>query len=152
LRPYYRVDYEKVEEQSQGQTSEEIIQQGLPLDKTLIFESRFESGNLRKVMKVAPFEYEMFMKNDYGTQSYCQWYYFRIQNTRKDQTYRFHMVNFMKPDSTYNKGMRPLTYSLKDAEATNLGWQRDCFNIAYYQTGRIKKAFKNQNSSQFRGG
>lgn len=57
------------------------------------------------------------------------------------------MVNFMKPDSTYNKGMRPLTYSMKDAEATNLGWQRDCSNIAYYQTGRQKKAFKNQNSS-----
>jgi len=32
------------------------------------------------------------------------------------------MVNFMKPDSTYNKGMRPLTYSMKDADATNLGW------------------------------
>jgi hypothetical protein len=98
------------------------MQQGLPEDRTLIFESRFESGNLRKVMKVAPFEYEMYIKNDYGTQSFCQWYYFRIQNTRKDQTYRFHMVNFMKPDSTYNKGMRPLTYSLKDAEATSLGW------------------------------
>jgi hypothetical protein len=31
-------------------------------------------------------------------------------------TYRFHIVNFMKPDSTYNKGMRPLVYSLKDSE------------------------------------
>ncbi len=53
----------------------------------------------------------------------------------------------MKPDSTYNKGMRPLTYSVKDADTNKLGWQRDCFNIAYYQTGRMKKAFKNQNSS-----
>lgn len=38
----------------------------------------------------------------------------------------------MKPDSTYNKGMRPLVYSVKDTEVTNIGWQRDCQNIAYY--------------------
>jgi predicted AAA+ superfamily ATPase len=37
----------------------------LPNDKTLIFESRFESGNLRKAMKVGPFEYELYLKNDY---------------------------------------------------------------------------------------
>ena len=123
----------------------------LPIDKTLLFESRFESGNLRKAMKVGPFEYELYLKNDYGTQSFCQWYFFRIQNTRKDQTYRFNIVNFMKPESTYNKGMRPLIYSMKDAEETNIGWQRECFNIAYYQTARSKKVFKNQNSSQFRG-
>ena len=47
-------------------------------DTILIFESRFESGNLRKVMKVGPYEYEMFLKNDYNTQSYVQWYFFRI--------------------------------------------------------------------------
>ena len=39
----------------------------LPVDKTLVFESRFESGNLRKAMRVGPFEYELYLKNDYGT-------------------------------------------------------------------------------------
>lgn len=34
----------------------------MPNDKTLIFESRFESGNLRKAMKVGPFEYELYLK------------------------------------------------------------------------------------------
>lgn len=43
-----------------------------------------------------------------------------------------HIVNYMKPESTYSKGMRPLTYSVKDAEYTKMGWTRDCFNIAYY--------------------
>jgi len=47
--------------------------------------------------------------------------------------------------------MRPLIYSVKDSEETNTGWQRECFNVAYYQTARLKKVFKNQNSSQFRG-
>ena len=36
-------------------------------DTTLIFESRFETGNLRKALKVGEFEYELFLKNDYGT-------------------------------------------------------------------------------------
>ena len=48
----------------------------------------------------------------------------------------------MKPDSTYNKGMRPLVYSVKEAEKLKIGWQRECFNIAYYQTGRTKIAFR----------
>lgn len=72
------------------------------------------------------------MKNDYGTGGFTQWFYFRVQNTRKGQTYRFNLVNFMKPDSTYNKGMKPLIYSVKDADLTKIGWQRDGFNIAYY--------------------
>ena len=127
-------------------------QVNLPADKTLVFESRFESGNLRKAMKVGPFEYDLYLKNDYSTQSFTQWYYFRIQNTRKDQTYRFNLVNFMKPESTYTKGMRPLVYSLWDAaKGSKFGWQRECQNIAYYQTNRTKRAFKNQNSSAFRG-
>ena len=48
----------------------------------------------------------------------------------------------MKPDSTYNKGMRPLVYSVKEAEKLKIGWQRECFNIAYFQTGRTKKSFQ----------
>lgn len=84
------------------------------------------------MLKVGEFEYELFLKNDYGTQSFTQWYYFRIQNTRKDQTYRFNLTNFMKPDSTYNRGMRPLTYSVRDADKLGVGWKRDCFNIAYF--------------------
>ena len=57
----------------------------------------------------------------------------------------------MKPDSTYNKGMRPLCYSVMEAETEQLGWHREGANIAYYQTSRPKRAFRNQNSMQFRG-
>ena len=55
-----------------------------------------------------------------------------MQNTRKDKTYRFNIVNLMKPDSTYNLGMKPVVYSVKEAEKNNIGWYRDGFNIAYY--------------------
>lgn len=47
-------------------------------DQTLIFESRFESGNLRKAVKVSDTEYDLYMKNDYGTNGFTQWYFFRV--------------------------------------------------------------------------
>ena len=93
LKPYYRVDQNNVEEPKQSTTEQSDTTTAastnftpsvkLPLDKTLVFESRFESGNLRKAMKVDEFEYELYLKNDYGTCSFTQWFYFRIQNTRK---------------------------------------------------------------------
>ena len=29
-------------------------------------------------MKVGPFDYELYIKNDYATHSTTQWYYFRV--------------------------------------------------------------------------
>ena len=50
LRPYYKI-------------KKELGKQ----DQTLVFESRFESANLRKAVKVSDFEYDLYLKNDYGT-------------------------------------------------------------------------------------
>lgn len=38
-----------------------------PLDKTLIFESRFESGNLAAALKVADNDYHLLLQNDVNT-------------------------------------------------------------------------------------
>jgi len=40
------------------------------MDSTLIFESRFESGNLRRAVQVAENEYDLILKYDYGTTVY----------------------------------------------------------------------------------
>lgn len=101
-------------------------------DSTLVFESRFESGNLRRAVKISDTEYDLYLKNDYGTNGYTQWFYYSVANTRKDKTYRFNIVNLMKPDSNYNMGMKPLIYSVKEAEKNHMGWSRDGFNISYY--------------------
>ena len=66
-------------------------------------------------------------------------------------TYRFNIVNFMKPDSNYNQGMKPLIYSVKEAEESRIGWQRDGFNIAYYQGARKKRAYNQQCSNGVMG-
>jgi len=31
-----------------------------------VFESRFESGNLRRAVKISDTEYDLYLKNDYG--------------------------------------------------------------------------------------
>lgn len=62
------------------------------------------------------FEYQLILKNDYGTQGHTQWFYFSVSNVRKDVEYKFTIINLMKPDSLYNSGMRPLFYSNKLAQ------------------------------------
>lgn len=41
-----------------------------PEDKTLLFESRFESGNLRRAIQVFENEYDIILKPDYNTRGY----------------------------------------------------------------------------------
>ncbi|KAJ7346036.1 hypothetical protein JRQ81_001986 [Phrynocephalus forsythii] len=104
-----------------------------PEDTTLLFESRFESGNLQKAVRVGEYEYELTLRTDLYTSKHTQWYYFRIQNTRKDVTYRFTIVNLMKAKSLYSVGMKPLLYSQKDAKSHGVGWRREGSDIRYYK-------------------
>ena len=50
---------------------------------------------------------------------------------RSDLTYRFSIVNFSKPDSLYNYGMKPVLYSQIEAERHFVGWSRVGSNIRY---------------------
>ncbi|XP_019667976.2 cytosolic carboxypeptidase 2 isoform X6 [Felis catus] len=107
-----------------------------PEDKTLLFESRFESGNLQKAVRVDTYEYELTLRTDLYTNKHTQWFYFRVQNTRKDATYRFTIVNLLKPKSLYTIGMKPLMYSQLDAKTHNIGWRREGNEIRYYKNNR----------------
>nr|XP_055210914.1 cytosolic carboxypeptidase 2 isoform X10 [Gorilla gorilla gorilla] len=104
-----------------------------PEDNTLLFESRFESGNLQKAVRVDTYEYELTLRTDLYTNKHTQWFYFRVQNTRKDATYRFTIVNLLKPKSLYTIGMKPLLYSQLDANTRNIGWRREGNEIKYYK-------------------
>ena len=44
----------------------------------LIFDSRFENGNLRKVAKVSNVEYNLWLENDLNTRGNTQWYNFKV--------------------------------------------------------------------------
>ena len=50
-------------------------------DKTLIFESRFESGNLASALKVNDNDYHLLLQNDVNTSGHTQWFFFRVCGT-----------------------------------------------------------------------
>uniref|UniRef100_G3TER4 Cytosolic carboxypeptidase 2 n=1 Tax=Loxodonta africana TaxID=9785 RepID=G3TER4_LOXAF len=110
-----------------------------PDDNTLLFESRFESGNLQKAVRIDTYEYELTLRTDLYTNKHTQWFYFRVQNTRKDVTYRFTIVNLLKPKSLYTTGMKPLMYSQLDADTHNIGWRRVGNEIKYYKNNTDDK-------------
>jgi hypothetical protein len=72
-----------------------------PDDETLIFESRFESGNLAEASRVAPSEYDLRVHSYFGTTRHNQWFFFRVANLRPNVTYRFNILNLLKSDSLY---------------------------------------------------
>ncbi|KAL4714463.1 hypothetical protein ACJJTC_017758 [Scirpophaga incertulas] len=102
-------------------------------DDELRFESRFESGNLAKAIRITSAYYELHLRTDLYTNRHMQWFYFKVTNTRKQMMYRFSIVNLSKAESLYNEGMRPLLYSTKDAQLHSIGWRRCGDNIAYYK-------------------
>lgn len=104
-----------------------------------MFESRFESGNLRRAIQVYEFEYDLILKPDFNTKGFTQWYYFRLQNTRAGKVYRFNIINLLKPDSLYNHGMRPLMYSEIEAKKLGIGWFRAGKDVCYYQNSMKRK-------------
>ncbi|KAK7475648.1 hypothetical protein BaRGS_00033141 [Batillaria attramentaria] len=97
----------------------------------LVFESRFESGNLRQARRIGMFEYELVLKTDLYTTRHTQWYFFRVHNAQPNVTYKFRIVNLLKSDSLYNYGMRPLVYSEQDATEKQIGWVRTGHHITY---------------------
>ncbi|KAL0226593.1 hypothetical protein P9112_013917 [Eukaryota sp. TZLM1-RC] len=101
-------------------------------DVTLQFESRFESGNLRRAVQVYPFEYDLILKPDTETRGHTQWFYFSIRNLIPNQTYKLNIINFTKTDSLYNKGMLPLVYSLCKSKYEEVGWFRGGGDVAYH--------------------
>ena len=103
-----------------------------PDDKTLIFESRFESGNLLAAIKISDNEYDLILQNDINTNGNTQWYFFRVSNTTPGLKVKFNMINMAKPDSLYNYGMKILSFSRIEKDKEDLGWHRVGENINYY--------------------
>jgi len=87
---------------------------------------------LRRVNQIDKFEYELILKTDYATNNNTQWFFFKVNNTKRFRQYTFHIINFVKPDSSFNDGMKPLIYSEKEVEARNIGWVRAGEDISYY--------------------
>jgi hypothetical protein len=97
----------------------------------LVFDSRFESGNLDRVVKVKSDEYDLYMRTDANTRGHNQWFFFKVNN-QQAQTVKFALVNFTKHDSLYSQGMQPCVYSKKACDSgLSRGWHRAGEHVNY---------------------
>ena len=102
-------------------------------DKTLIFESRFESGNLLAAFKTEEENsYQLYLQNDTNTTGYIQWFFFSVSNTTKGKKINFNIINLLRKKCIYSRGLQIMVYSTLQAKKQNIGWHRDCTNIMYY--------------------
>ncbi|SPQ97295.1 unnamed protein product (mitochondrion) [Plasmodiophora brassicae] len=148
--PYHDGSSSAVEGEQRPQASR-LVYDSARLDKTplpgtsqtdLIFESRFECGNLRRAWRRVkePEDcggvYDLYLRPDDCSASHTQWFYFRIGNLRPYVPYHVNIVNFQKPTSLFQQGMRILMYS------EGRGWYRGGKDISYcrnsLRTGRYQ--------------
>ncbi|TGZ72764.1 hypothetical protein CRM22_001901 [Opisthorchis felineus] len=104
----------------------------------LEFESRFESGNLRKAIQVRQYEYDLILNPDVNTISNLQWFYFRVSNVEADVDYRFNIINCEKPSSQFTSGMQPLLFSVREALDGRCYWRRAGKCINYYRNHFVR--------------
>ncbi|OCT89754.1 cytosolic carboxypeptidase 4 [Xenopus laevis] len=102
-------------------------------ENCLKFYSKFESGNLRKVIQVREFEYDLIMNADVNTDQHHQWFYFEVSTMKANVPYRFNVINCEKVNSQFNYGMQPVLYSVKDAICGKNYWVRTGYDICYYK-------------------
>ena len=100
---------------------------------TLIFNSKFESGNLSKVIKLSDYEYKLIVRSDINSPGNNHWYYFSAYNPRKTSI-SFSIVNMRKEDLLYKIGMKPAVFSEKYKAETGIKWHRDGTSISYKNT------------------
>jgi hypothetical protein len=100
----------------------------------LHFESRFESGNLHRVVLVTPSQYDLVLSTDVNSRGYTQWFFFQVRGMLPGVRYQFNMLNLEKHHSTFNTGMKPVMHSAKIQEKEGIGWHRACAveEVAYY--------------------
>ncbi|XP_010603818.1 cytosolic carboxypeptidase 1 isoform X1 [Fukomys damarensis] len=99
----------------------------------LKFNSKFESGNLRKVIQIRKNEYDLILNSDINTNHYHQWFYFEVSGMRLGVAYRFNIINCEKSNSQFNYGMQPLMYSVQEALNARPWWIRVGTDICYYK-------------------
>uniref|UniRef100_A0A8C8SHA3 Cytosolic carboxypeptidase 1 n=1 Tax=Pelusios castaneus TaxID=367368 RepID=A0A8C8SHA3_9SAUR len=99
----------------------------------LKFNSKFESGNLRKVIQIRKNEYDLILNSDINSNHYHQWFYFEVSGMRTGIGYRFNIINCEKSNSQFNYGMQPLMYSVQEALNSRPWWIRVGTDICYYK-------------------
>jgi len=92
------------------------------------FFSRFENGNLKKVIRISRTQYELQLSEDYNTTGHYHWFYFKTTSTLPANTsVDFIIINMLKPNSLYSSGLKPFVCSVK----SKVGWVPAGEKISY---------------------
>ncbi|KAG7468180.1 hypothetical protein MATL_G00140060, partial [Megalops atlanticus] len=100
---------------------------------SLRFYSKFESGNLRKAVRVRSHEYDLILNPDVNCSQHLQWFYFEVSGMQANVPYRFNIINCEKANSQFNYGMQPVLYSVCEALQGRAHWVRVGSEICYYR-------------------
>ena len=112
---------------------------------SLGFESRFESGNLRKSIRVSLNEYNLLLTPDVNSAKHHQWFYFEVSKMKAGVPYTFNIINYEKANSQYNFGMQPLLFSSESARNGNPEWTRAGQDVLYYKNHYAKTLMAEDN-------
>lgn len=105
------------------------------------FDSHFESGNLLYAFRRESNEietYDLIMQNDVNTKGHNQWFYFKVTSMKKHNKIKFNIVNFIKDQSMFSYGIKPLTFSEKNYNKHKIGWVRSGDRVSY-EENNIKR-------------
>ena len=97
----------------------------------IIFDSKFESGNLRMAIKLKSEytnEYDLILRKDYNCEKNYSWFFFSIESDRETDI-KFNILNFIKKKIMFDEKekIRVLVYNKNDK------WTRNTYNVQYYQ-------------------
>ena len=100
-------------------------------DAKIIFDSKFESGNLRMAIKLnsdIDNEYDLIIRKDYNCEKNYSWFFFSIESDRETDI-KFNILNFIKKKIMFDEKekIRILVYNEKDK------WTRNTYNVQYYE-------------------
>jgi cytosolic carboxypeptidase protein 2/3 len=99
---------------------------------SLIFDSKFESGNLDQVVMISSYEYDLYMRPDTNTGTHMHWFYFSVTGFAGTQTVKFNIVNFSRSSPLFKAGMKPKALSLiKLQQGETCGWEYIGENLTF---------------------
>ncbi|PFH36690.1 hypothetical protein BESB_048820 [Besnoitia besnoiti] len=113
----------------------------------LVFDSRFESGNLKLAVQNAhqKAEYLLLLRPDANAGAVkTSWFFFSVSmqahhNAALPFTATFKIANLVKSDSLFAHGMRPLTFSVAEQRDNGAAvWRRLGENVKYYRNWYLK--------------
>jgi Cytosolic carboxypeptidase N-terminal domain/Zinc carboxypeptidase len=95
------------------------------LADVLNFDSKFENGNLDKVVLIAENEYDLYIRSDTNSKRHYSWFYFSVTKCKNKGVIRFNVVNMTDSPFLYNQGMKPVV------SENRTDWEDVVMNVEY---------------------